>query len=93
MKKQKLKNLNLNKKSISNLNHHAINGGAQGFTAGCTDGCGSAGGATLWNCTEGNCTGDCATDFCDTEEFCTSCLGVNPGSEAAPGTPNAPSGE
>ncbi|WP_430410275.1 class I lanthipeptide [Kordia sp.] len=55
MRKQKLSGLNLNKKSISNLNSEAINGG--GFSDGCTDGCTPA--QTWLNCTRANCTDDC----------------------------------
>ncbi|WP_298418538.1 class I lanthipeptide [uncultured Kordia sp.] len=76
MKKRNLKSLQLNKKSISKLNHDAINGGALGFTSGCTDGCGSVGGATMWNCTNADCTADCDTFVCDTRELCTYCPGV-----------------
>ena len=67
MKKQKIKGLSLNKKSISNLTKSELQGG--GFsdycTFGCTDGCTPA--QTAWNCTRGNCTGDCgmgATYIC-----------------------------
>ena len=63
MKKKKLKGLNLNKKSISNLDGNQVNGG--GFTQGCTDGCTPL--QTAWNCSRGNCTGDCdngATYIC-----------------------------
>ncbi len=35
------------------------NAKCNGFTGGCTDGCGLL--ATLWNCTKGNCTHDCLT--------------------------------
>jgi len=55
MKKRQLIGLALNKKSISNLNSNAINGG--GFSAGCTDGCSPA--QTALNCTRANCTDDC----------------------------------
>ncbi|MGH1387985.1 class I lanthipeptide [Kordia sp.] len=98
MKKQKLKNLSLNKKSISNLSNTQIKGGlpgwltfAAGCSDGCSDGCGSLG-ATLWNCTEGNCSADCDTFACDTGFLCTSCPGgaANP---MNPGNPQGPSGE
>ena len=69
MKKKKLKGLKLNKKSISNLDSNQINGGEMigdgNFTIGCTDGCTIF--QTAWNCTRGNCTGDCdggATYIC-----------------------------
>ncbi|MGH1387986.1 hypothetical protein [Kordia sp.] len=89
MKKQKLQRLHLNKKSISNLNHLSINGGAQGFTSGCTDGCASIG-FTLWNCSLTNCTADCPSG----EDFCNSCTDVaNPGNPMNPENPQAPSGE
>jgi len=52
MKKQKMKGLSLNKKSISQLNNDTIKGGQ--FTGGCSDGCTPA--QTAWNCTGGNCT-------------------------------------
>ena len=55
MKKKSLKGLNLNKKSVSNLNSEAINGG--GFSDGCTDGCTPF--QTALNCTRANCTADC----------------------------------
>ena len=70
MKKRNLKSLALNKKSISNLNSTGLNGGLAGFTSGCTDGCGPLT-ATMWNCTEANCTADCDTFVCDTNAFCT----------------------
>lgn len=59
MKKQKMKGLSLNKKSISNLNKDEVKGGAwtRYCTYGCTDGCTIA--QTFWNCTRGNCTADC----------------------------------
>lgn len=56
MKKKNLKGLSLNKKSISNLNEEQIKGGR--FTRGCTDGCTPL--QTAWNCSAGNCTGDCS---------------------------------
>ncbi|WP_046755106.1 class I lanthipeptide [Kordia jejudonensis] len=65
MKKKALKGLALNKKSISNLNKEAINGG--GFSDGCTDGCSPA--QTWLNCTQADCTADChggASSICDT---------------------------
>lgn len=71
MKKKKLKGLKLDKKIISNLDNSKINGGNEiaftngGCTIGCTDGCGPL--QTLWNCTRGNCTGNCdggATYIC-----------------------------
>ncbi len=72
MKKKKLKGLKLDKKIISNLDNSKINGGNDvldftngGCTIGCTDGCGPF--QTLWNCSRGNCTGDCtggATYIC-----------------------------
>ncbi len=60
MKKKNLKNLSLNKKSVSNLNEDLITGGDVSigkFTLGCTDGCTPF--QTAWNCSRGNCTGDC----------------------------------
>ena len=60
MKKKDLKGLSLNKKSISNLNKDKITGGddpIRKFTNGCTDGCTPF--QTAWNCSRGNCTGDC----------------------------------
>ncbi|WP_046755105.1 class I lanthipeptide [Kordia jejudonensis] len=65
MKKKALTGLELNKKSISNLNSDAINGG--GFSDGCTDGCTPA--QTWFNCTQANCTADCTggvSRICDT---------------------------
>ncbi|WP_298418853.1 class I lanthipeptide [uncultured Kordia sp.] len=58
MKKKAIKGLALNKNSISNLNIDAINGGALGFTAGCSDGCSPF--QTALNCTRANCTADCS---------------------------------
>jgi hypothetical protein len=58
MKKQKMKGLSLNKKSISQLNQDKLQGGGSQYcTFGCTDGCSIT--QTLWNCTRGNCTADC----------------------------------
>lgn len=57
MKKKRISSkLILEKKVITNLND--IKGG--GFTAGCTDGCSPA--HSVWNCTQGACSADCATD-------------------------------
>lgn len=56
MKKQKLTGLELNKKSITNLNIEIIHGG--GFSAGCSDGCSPF--QTALNCTRANCTQDCS---------------------------------
>lgn len=63
MKKQKIKGLSLNKKSISKLNKDNVQGGGLSdyCTFGCTDGCTPA--QTAWNCTRGNCTGDCGHGF------------------------------
>ncbi|WP_420574002.1 hypothetical protein [Kordia sp.] len=56
MKKQNLKGLSLNKKSVSNLNQQHVKGG--GITDGCSDGCTPF--QTAWNCTKGaDCTADC----------------------------------
>lgn len=55
MKKQKLKKLKLNRKSVSNLNASVVKGGY--FTSGCSDGCTPF--QTALYCTYGNCTGDC----------------------------------
>jgi natural product precursor len=71
MKRPKIK-LSLNKETIAKLNESEmlnLQGGA-GFTAGCTDGCGTIG-RTLWNCTKADCTADCATNICDTKLTCT----------------------
>ncbi|MEM6720356.1 MAG: hypothetical protein AAF611_13610 [Bacteroidota bacterium] len=59
MKKKSLKGLKLNKKNISNLSQEQVTGGlpSKYCTIGCTDGCTPA--QTIWNCTRGNCTGDC----------------------------------
>lgn len=58
MKKKKLNlKLDLSKKIVSNLN--AIKGGY--FSEGCTDGCSPF--PTVTNCTNGNCTGDCASHW------------------------------
>lgn len=55
MKKRKLGKLSINKKSISDLNREIVNGGL--FSTGCSDGCTPF--QTAFNCTLGNCTGDC----------------------------------
>lgn len=62
MKKKTLKGLELNKKSISNLNAEVVGGK---FSGGCTDGCTPF--QTALNCSKGNCSQDCAngsTPFC-----------------------------
>lgn len=61
MKKKNLKNLSLNKKSISNLNDDAVNGGGVIITSGCTDGCTPI--QTAWNCTRTNCSNDCGGGY------------------------------
>ena len=65
MKKKTLKGLELNKKSISNLNGDAITGGR--FSDGCTDGCTPF--QTALNCTRADCSADCTggnSNICDT---------------------------
>jgi len=63
---KKIKKLTLNKETIAQLtsdDQREIRGG--GWTAGCTDGCGSL--ATWLNCSNADCTNDC--DACVTSAY------------------------
>jgi hypothetical protein len=68
MKKRNLKNLKLNKSSVSNLNEE-LQGGKAWPTTGClTSGCPTGGCSdgcspfpTYWNCTKTYCTDNCGT--------------------------------
>jgi hypothetical protein len=71
MKKKKLKGLRLNKKSISKLHQEQVGGG---FTEGCTDGCTPF--QSEWNCTDGNCTGDCGNGLTLNFNLCFSLVTV-----------------
>ncbi|MGH1386252.1 hypothetical protein [Kordia sp.] len=55
MKRKSLQGLRLKKENISNLSKEELTGGA--ITGGCSDGCTPF--QSAWNCTRGNCTGDC----------------------------------
>ena len=63
MKKKNLQGLRLKKENISNLRQQQISGG--GITGGCSDGCTPF--QSAWNCTGGDCTGDCdnGSQSCD----------------------------
>ncbi|WP_298515527.1 hypothetical protein [uncultured Kordia sp.] len=72
MKKKNLRGLRLQKKNISNLNQESVTGGFTrgGCTTGCSDGCTPF--QSNWNCTEGNCTGDCGNGLSLNINLCNS---------------------